>query len=137
MDPDPSLLSSKSIRCAWEQDVEQGLKEFAAGVETTLDKLLSGALGTEMTRYMDALLRGFIRGFETNYSKFEKAVRQTLRLQGPAKGGVYRKTRSATAARQPKAVGRRLQARRSPNTAHPHLWMWEVFSNASSDDNSS
>lgn len=119
------------------QDVEQGLKELAAGVETTLDKLLSGAMGNEMTRYMDALLRGFIRGFEANYTKFEEAVRQTFRLQGPANGGVYRKTRSATAARQPKAAGRRVQGRRNPNEAHPHLWMWEVFSNASGDDASS
>lgn len=62
------------------QDVEGGLKEFAAGVETLVDKVVSGELGGEVAAHMDKFVCGFIRGFESNYCKFEEVVRQTIGL---------------------------------------------------------
>ena len=60
--------------------MEAGLKDFAAGVEQLVDKVVSGDLGGEMVTHMDSFVSGFIRHFEHNYSKFEAAVKQTFRL---------------------------------------------------------
>jgi hypothetical protein len=125
-----------------EQDVEQGLKGFAAGVEQTLDKLVSGELGSEMTHYMDALLSGFIRGFEANYSKFEEAVRQTFGLQGASKGllgaSTERISRKARTSSRPSlglkpAPGRRKPVTRRQANLRQHLWNWQVFGQSNSD----
>lgn len=60
--------------------MEAGLKDFAAGVEGLVDRLVSGDLGGEVAKHMDGFVSGFIRHFENNYSKFEAAVKQTFRL---------------------------------------------------------
>ena len=60
--------------------MEAGLKDFAAGVETLVDRVVSGDLGGEVASHMDKFMCGFIRHFEDNYSKFEAAVRQTFGL---------------------------------------------------------
>lgn len=62
------------------KDMEAGLKDFAAGVEQLVDKVVSGDLGGEVANNMDRFVSGFIRLFESNYSKFEAAVKQTFRL---------------------------------------------------------
>ncbi|KAK9842290.1 hypothetical protein WJX81_004813 [Elliptochloris bilobata] len=62
------------------RDVEAGLKEFAAGVELMVDRLVSGDLGGEMAQHADKFVSGFIRTFENNYSRFEQAVKQAVGL---------------------------------------------------------
>lgn len=64
----------------WGQDVEAGVKDFAAGVETLVDRVVSGELGGEVAAHMDKFVCGFIRHCENNYSKFEQAVRQRFGL---------------------------------------------------------
>ncbi|KAK9828668.1 hypothetical protein WJX72_001433 [[Myrmecia] bisecta] len=80
------------------KDMEKGVKEFAAGCEQLIDRVISGELGFEMAQHADKFVSGFIRTFEDNYSKFEKAVKQTFRRKVPP-----RRTKSSIAAAAAKA----------------------------------
>eukprot|EP00884_Botryococcus_braunii_P012102 jgi/Botrbrau1/20893/Bobra.0135s0024.1 len=120
------------------REMEQGLKGFAAGVEQTVDKLMSGELSSGMTHYMDGLLSGFIRGFEANYSKFEEAVRQRFGLQAPSKGrdSKERVTRMALWSPEASPWAYNFQSRpitRRQTNARQHLWNWQVFGQANSE----
>ena len=52
--------------------MEKGVKEFAAGVEQMLERIVSGELGFEMAQNMDKYVSGFIKHFEEGYNKFEE-----------------------------------------------------------------
>jgi hypothetical protein len=56
------------------QDVEKGVKEFAQNVEQLVERVVSGEMALELTQNMDKYVSGFIRHFEDNYSKFERAL---------------------------------------------------------------
>ncbi|BDA45492.1 Choline-phosphate cytidylyltransferase B [Coccomyxa sp. Obi] len=62
------------------RDMEQGLKEFASGVEQLVDRLVSGELGLEMAQHADKFISGVISNVESSYSKFEQALKKTLRM---------------------------------------------------------
>ncbi|KAK9904063.1 hypothetical protein WJX75_003605 [Coccomyxa subellipsoidea] len=62
------------------RDMEQGLKEFASGVEQLVDRLVSGELGLEMAQHADKFMIGVISNVESSYSKFEQAIKRTLRM---------------------------------------------------------
>jgi len=68
------------------KDVEKGVKELAQGVESLVDKVVSGQLGFEMVDNMDKLITGFIGGFEKRYSKLERVIKTTLGIN--KRGGV-------------------------------------------------
>jgi len=57
------------------QDMEKNVKEFAAGVEQLVDRIVSGELGVDLAKNADKYVSGFIRQFEDGYSKLEQAVR--------------------------------------------------------------
>lgn len=57
------------------QDMEKNVKEFAAGVEQLVDRIVSGELGVDLAQNADKYVSGFIRQFEDGYSKLEQAVR--------------------------------------------------------------
>lgn len=78
---------------AWSemQDMEKNVKEFAAGVEQLVDRIVSGELGVDLAQNADKYMSGFIKQFEDGYSKIEQAVRTKL-------------TRRAKTAKIPKAV---------------------------------
>ncbi len=103
--------------------MEQGLKEFAANVEQTVDRLVSGELGAEMTHHMDVFVSGFIRGFETNYSKFEQVVKQTLGMQQPP----------AAAAKVRQLRARRKQMALMSFGVHDGRWQWQPFRQTASE----
>ena len=57
------------------QDMEKNVKEFAAGVEQLVDRIVSGELGVDLAQNADKYVSGFIRHFEDGYSKIEQAVK--------------------------------------------------------------
>ena len=57
------------------QDMEKNVKEFAAGVEQLVDRIVSGELGVDLAQNADKYVSGFIKQFEDGYSKIEQAVR--------------------------------------------------------------
>lgn len=84
------------------EGMEQGVKDFAQNVETLMDRVVSGDLALKLTQDADKLVCGFIRHFETGYSKLENAVRTSIsqKLQS-----------------RPSKVQRRLMAANTPSTA--------------------
>jgi choline-phosphate cytidylyltransferase len=68
-------------------DMEKGVKDFAAGVEQLLERIVSGELGFEMAQNMDKHVSGFIKHFEEGYNKFEEAVKQRLGVKPRSKPG--------------------------------------------------
>ena len=76
------------------QDMEKNVKEFAAGVEQLVDRIVSGELGVDLAQNADKYVSGFIRQFEDGYSKLEQAVRTRFLTRG----------RRAKAAKAPKIV---------------------------------
>ncbi|DBB00631.1 hypothetical protein WJX82_008822 [Trebouxia sp. C0006] len=75
-------------------DMEKNVKEFAAGVEQLVDRIVSGELGVDLAQNADKYVSGFIRQFEDGYSKLEQAVRTRFLTRG----------RRAKAAKAPKIV---------------------------------
>ncbi len=76
------------------QDMEKNVKEFAAGVEQLVDRIVSGELGVDLAQNADKYVSGFIRQFEDGYSKLEQAVRTRFLTRG----------RRAKAVKAPKIV---------------------------------
>lgn len=64
------------------QDMEKNVKEFAAGVEQLVDRIVSGELGVDLAQNADKYVSGFIKQFEDGYSKLEQAVRIRLPFKG-------------------------------------------------------
>ena len=64
------------------QDMEKNVKEFAAGVEQLVDRIVSGELGVELAQNSDKYVSGFIKQFEDGYSKIEQAVRTRFLPRG-------------------------------------------------------
>lgn len=50
------------------------MKEFAAGVEQLVDRIVTGELGGEVAHQADRYMSGFIKQMENTYSRFERAV---------------------------------------------------------------
>jgi len=63
-------------------DMEKNVKEFAAGVEQLVDRIVSGELGVDLAQNADKYVSGFIKQFEDGYSKLEQAVRIRLPFKG-------------------------------------------------------
>ena len=76
------------------QDMEKNVKEFAAGVEQLVDRIVSGELGVDLAQNADKYVSGFIRQFEDGYSKLEQAVRTRF----------LTRSRRAKAVKAPKVV---------------------------------
>lgn len=62
--------------------MEKNVKEFAAGVEQLVDRIVSGELGVDLAQNADKYVSGFIRQFEDGYSKLEQAVRSRMPFKG-------------------------------------------------------
>ena len=62
--------------------MEKNVKEFAAGVEQLVDRIVSGELGVDLAQNADKYVSGFIKQFEDGYSKLEQAVRTRLPFKG-------------------------------------------------------
>lgn len=75
-------------------DMEKNVKEFAAGVEQLVDRIVSGELGVDLAQNADKYMSGFIKQFEDGYSKIEQAVRTKF----------LPNSRRAKSAKIPKAV---------------------------------
>ncbi len=58
--------------------MEKGVKEFAAGVEQLVDRIVSGEMGGEVAHQADRYMSGFIKQMENTYSRFERAVQVVL-----------------------------------------------------------
>lgn len=74
--------------------MEKNVKEFAAGVEQLVDRIVSGELGVDLAQNADKYMSGFIKQFEDGYSKIEQAVRTKF----------LPNSRRAKTAKVPKAV---------------------------------
>ena len=74
--------------------MEKNVKEFAAGVEQLVDRIVSGELGVDLAQNADKYVSGFIKQFEDGYSKIEQAVRTSF----------MSKSRRAKTVKIPKAV---------------------------------
>lgn len=68
------------VRYIMPREMEKSMKEFAANMETLMDKLVKGELGQGMAKEMEKFVTGFIRQFEVNYSKLSATVGRNLRL---------------------------------------------------------
>ncbi|KAK9833620.1 hypothetical protein WJX74_000797 [Apatococcus lobatus] len=62
-------------------EMEKGVKEFAAGVEQLVDRIVTGELGGEVAHQADRYMSGFIKQMENTYSRFERAVQTSLRMR--------------------------------------------------------
>lgn len=76
--------------------MEKNVKEFAAGVEQLVDRIVSGELGVDLAQNADKYVSGFIKQFEDGYSKLEQAVR--TRLPFKPKGKVAKSLNKVTKA---------------------------------------
>ena len=63
------------------QEMEKGVKEFAAGVEQLVDRIVTGELGGEVAHQADRYMSGFIKQMENTYSRFERAVQVTWTMR--------------------------------------------------------
>lgn len=61
--------------------MEKGVKEFAAGVEQLVDRIVTGELGGEVAHQADRYMSGFIKQMENTYSRFERAVQVCIFVQ--------------------------------------------------------
>lgn len=87
---------TERVRYIVPREMERSMKELAAGMESLVDKLVKGELGNGVAKEMDKVVTGFIRQFETSYSKVGDMVRRNLRLfPSPRAGGTRRATRAS------------------------------------------